>query len=206
VRHEVVATASSSTVDESIATRGYSVLRRVIHQNAIQDALRHIHLDLVQRGLPPETMGRWLWSADWFPHLKWNEPIVGLAECLPDELSKGELCDPQIILQPPDDCDDQPLVPHVDQEPEWADGRRFRRIVGIALSPGYVANGGLVVWPFDRGGVEAIELEPGDAVVMHPQLPHSSGLNREGGIRYAVYFRFLEPPVTLSAAARPRSG
>jgi hypothetical protein len=29
---------------------------------------------------------------------------------------------------------------------------------------------------------------------MHPKLPHSSGLNREGAIRYAVYLRFLEPP------------
>jgi ectoine hydroxylase-related dioxygenase (phytanoyl-CoA dioxygenase family) len=40
----------------------------------------------------------------------------------------------------------------------------------------------------------ALELEPGDVVVMHPQLPHASGLNREGAIRYAVYFRFLQRP------------
>jgi hypothetical protein len=28
---------------------------------------------------------------------------------------------------------------------------------------------------------------------LDPELPHSSGINRTGGIRYAVYFRFLEP-------------
>jgi hypothetical protein len=29
-------------------------------------------------------------------------------------------------------------------------------------------------------------------LVMDPKLPHSSGLNRDGGIRYSVYFRFLD--------------
>jgi ectoine hydroxylase-related dioxygenase (phytanoyl-CoA dioxygenase family) len=43
------------------------------------------------------------------------------------------------------------------------------------------------------GEPHAIELEPGDVVVMDPALPHTSGLNREGGIRYAAYFRFLAP-------------
>jgi hypothetical protein len=28
---------------------------------------------------------------------------------------------------------------------------------------------------------------------MDPRLPHASGYNRTGGIRYCVYFRFLEP-------------
>ena len=30
---------------------------------------------------------------------------------------------------------------------------------------------------------------------MHPELPHASGYNREGAIRYAAYFRFLNPPL-----------
>jgi ectoine hydroxylase-related dioxygenase (phytanoyl-CoA dioxygenase family) len=29
-------------------------------------------------------------------------------------------------------------------------------------------------------------------LVMAPALPHASGLNRTGSIRYAAYFRFLE--------------
>jgi hypothetical protein len=176
-----------------VADRGYAVLPQVVPRDALERALRHLHLDVVRRGLPPEVLGSWLWSSHWFPHLRWDPPVVALAGYLPEELRHGEMCDPQIILQPPDDCEDEPVTSHVDQEPEWADGRRYRTIVGVPLTPAHTANGGLVVWPFDTSEQEALELVPGDVVVMHPQLPHSSGLNREGAIRYAVYFRFLEP-------------
>ena len=179
--------------ERALAARGFAVLRDAVPSEAVDLALRHIHLDVVKNGLPAETLGSWLWGAHWFPHLKWDPPIAALAWWLPDDLRDGEVCDPQILLQPPDDCEEQELVPHVDTPPPWADGRDYLRIVGIALSPAHAANGGLVVWPFDGGGPEPLELEPGDAVVMHPRLPHSSGVNREGGIRYAVYFRFLEP-------------
>jgi len=175
----------------SIDRRGYVVLRALVPSEAIEAALRHLHLDVVRNGLSGDTLGGWLWSAHWFPHLKWDAPIVDLVSHVPPELREGELCDPQILLQPPDDCDDQPLVSHVDQEPDWANGRRYRTIVGIALTPARASNGGLVVWPFDSVQ-EELELAPGDAVAMHPELPHASGLNREGAIRYAVYFRFLE--------------
>ena len=169
------------------------MLRALVPPEAVDAALRHIHLDVVRRGLPAETVGQWLWTAHWFPHLKWDPPIVALAWHLPEEFREGELCDPQILLQPPDEGDDQALVSHIDQEPDWAAGRTYRAIVGIALSPAHAGNGGLVVWPFDApDGPEPLNLEQGDVVVMHPKLPHSSGLNREGGIRYAVYFRFLE--------------
>jgi hypothetical protein len=175
-----------------LEARGYFVLRRVVPRSAIQEALRHIHLDLIRRGLPADTLGSWLWSTHWFPHLKWDPPIAGLTEFLPDELREGELCDPQIVLQPPDDCPEQPLVPHVDQQPEWAEGRRYRWIVGVALSRCHGGNGGLVVWAYDSTEPTALDLSPGDVLVMHPGLPHASGFNRQGGIRYAVYFRFLE--------------
>jgi hypothetical protein len=162
------------------ATRGYEVLREAVPRTAVERALRHVHLDLLRNGAPAETLGRWLWSAHWFPHLKWDPEIVGLVEHLPAELREGELCDPQILLHPPDEGDDVELTSHVDREPEWANGRPYLRIVGVALSPNRRANGGLVVWP-------------GDVVVMDPELPHTSGLNREGAIRYAAYFRFLAP-------------
>lgn len=176
----------------ALKKRGYAVLRQLIPIEAVEAALRHIHLDVVRRGLPPETLGSWLWSSHWFPHLRWDPPVVSLAWHLPEELRDGEMCDPQILLQPPDDDDDHPLIPHVDQVPEWAEGRPYRRIIGVALTPAHPSNGGLLVWPFDGDGPEPVELAAGDALVMHPQLPHSSGLNREGAIRYAVYFRFLE--------------
>jgi hypothetical protein len=179
-------------VDDAVSARGFAVLRNCVPREAVDGALRHIHLDLVRRGLDAETAGSWLWSAHWFPHLKWDAEIAGLVSFLPEDLRDGEQCDPQIIVQPPDDCDDVPLTSHVDQVPDWSGGRPYRRIVGIALSPAHASNGGLWVWPFDATEPMPLELEVGDAVVMHPQLPHSSGLNREGAMRYALYFRFLE--------------
>jgi hypothetical protein len=177
----------------SPTTRGFEVLRAAVPQQEIENVLRHIHLDLVRNGASADTIGKWIWSAHWFPHLKWDSIIVGLLDHLPAELRDGELCDPQILLQFPDDCDDVQLTPHVDREPEWANGRPYARIVGIALTPNRRSNGGLVVWPLDGAEPEAVALDPGDAVVMDPTLPHTSGLNREGRIRYAVYFRFLVP-------------
>jgi hypothetical protein len=175
-----------------VSKHGYAILRGLVPREGVEAALRHIHLDVVRRGLPVEDVSRWLWSTHWFPHLKWDPPVAGLVEHLPAALRDGELCDPQIVVQPPDDCEDVELISHVDQEPEWAGGRQYRRIVGIALTPACAANGGLVVWPFGGRPPAALDLAPGDAVVMHPRLPHSSGLNREGAMRYAVYFRFLE--------------
>lgn len=171
--------------------RGYEILRAAVPGDVVEAALRHVHLDLVRRGLGPQTIGEWLWSAHWFPHLKWDDEILALFRALPAELQDGELCDPQILLQPPDDAEEVDLVPHVDREPEWASGRRYRRIVGVALSRGGEGDGGLVVWPLGKDEPEAVELEPGDAVVMDPLLPHASGVNRGGAIRYALYFRFL---------------
>jgi hypothetical protein len=174
-------------------TRGFTILPGVVPPEAIDRTLRHLHLDLVRNGAPAEMLGSWLWSAHWFPHLKWDDEVVSLLEHVPAELRSGELCDPQLLLQPPDDCSDVHLAPHVDAEPEWAHGRPYLRILGIALTTNRKSNGGLVVWPLDGGEPLAVELEPGDVIVMEPSLPHTSGLNREGGIRYAAYFRFLTP-------------
>jgi Phytanoyl-CoA dioxygenase (PhyH) len=184
--------------------KGYEVLRGVVPEGARETVLRHIHRDIGTRGLPQEWLGQWLWSAHWFPHLKWDAQVVGLLEHLPERLRDGELCDPQILLQLPDELpdelpdggDESELTSHVDQEPEWANGRRYRRIVGVALSRNDRTNGGLVVWPLDGGDPEPVDLDPGDVLVMDPRLPHSSGYNRTGGIRYCVYFRFLDdaPP------------
>jgi Phytanoyl-CoA dioxygenase (PhyH) len=186
-------TAAHSMAAYLVSKQGYAILRRLVPRDLVEGALRHLHLDLVQRGLPAEDVGRWLWSAHWFPHLKWDPPVAGLVDALPPALRDGEMCDPQIVVQPPDDPAEIELISHVDQEPDWAEGRSYRRIVGIALTPADAADGGLVVWPFDGRPPTPLELDSGDAVVMHPKLPHSSGLNRRGAMRYAVYFRFLEP-------------
>ena len=171
--------------------RGFEILRNLVPHEVVEAALRHLHLDLVRQGASAETIGEWWGAAHWFPHLRWDTEIVTLVEHLPPRLREGELCDPQIILQPPDVGDEAYLEPHVDREPDWAGGRSYARIIGIALSANRAANGGLAVWPLDGGDVESVELEPGDAVIMDPSLPHASQWNREGGIRYAIYFRFL---------------
>ena len=141
--------------------------------------------------MPADRLGAWLWDAHWFPHLKWDEPIVGLTAFLPPELRDGTTCDPQILLHPPDDCDDVELISHVDVEPPWADGRTYlassaspsaRRAPRTAASSSGRST---------RPGPSRSSSSAGDAVVMHPRLPHASGLNRQGRIRYAVYFRFL---------------
>ncbi|MFL5929160.1 MAG: phytanoyl-CoA dioxygenase family protein [Gaiellaceae bacterium] len=172
--------------------KGYEVLRGVVPEAARQSALRHIHRDVVARGLPPEWLADWLWSTHWFPHLKWDAPVVGLLEHLPEQLRDGELCDPQILLQMPDDGEAQEPTSHVDRVPDWANGRAYLRIVGVALSRNDRRNGGLLVWPLDGGNQEPVDLEPGDVLVMDPRLPHSSSYNSTGDIRYCVYFRFLE--------------
>ena len=174
-------------------TRSYELLHGAVPLDAVDRALRHIHLDLAQRGLPPEWLADWLWTAHWFPHLKWDEPITALLEHLPERLRSGELCDPQLVVQPPDAADDVELEPHVDREPDWAEGRRYLRIVGVALTRNHAGNGGLVLWPEEGEEPESPDLAPGDVIVMDPGLPHTSGLNREGGLRYSAYFRFLEP-------------
>lgn len=188
-------TAGTQAALTASATRvkGYEILRRAVPAGAADRALRHVHLHIVRYGAAQERLSEFLWNAHWFPELKWDDEIAGLAACLPARLRSGEICDPQIVLQFPDEPDEVDLVPHVDREPDWAEGRSYLRVVGVALSRNDTANGGLVVWPLDGGEPEPVELDPGDVLVMDPSLPHASGLNRTGGIRYAIYFRFLEP-------------
>ena len=168
---------------------GFHVGRGVVPQKLIDDALRILHVDLLENGHSAETLGEWLWAMHWFPPLNYREEILALAPALPDDWQDGVLCDPQILLQFPHVGPDPEITFHVDQEPEWADGRGYLRIVGVPLSPWRQENGGLLVAAADE--VVAVELDPGDAVMMTPDLPHSGGVNRTGAVRYGVYFRWL---------------
>jgi hypothetical protein len=170
---------------------GCEIVRGAVPANIVDGALRHIHLDIVTRGLPQEWVSAWVWNAQWFPHLRWDAEILALLDPLPASLKEGELCDPQIVLQMPDAAEEVELESHVDREPDWANGRRYRSVLGVALSRNDERNGGLTVWPLDGGEPRQIDLDPGDVVVMDPRLPHASGLNRTGRIRYCAYFRFL---------------
>jgi ectoine hydroxylase-related dioxygenase (phytanoyl-CoA dioxygenase family) len=172
--------------------RGWEIYRGQIPPSAVDTALRRIHVDILQNGLPTESVGVWIRSMHWFPHLKWEPEITALADHLPPALRDGEMCDPQIILQLPDVDEEVELVSHVDRAPEWAAGRPYTCIAGVALTPSRPTNGGLVVWPLDGSEPTALELAAGDVLAMDPDLPHASGLNAEGIIRYAVYFRYLQ--------------
>src|SRR4051812_45843475 len=49
---------------------GWEVLRGQVEPAAVDAALRLIHLDILQNGLPSESIGLWIRSMHWFPHLK----------------------------------------------------------------------------------------------------------------------------------------
>ena len=170
----------------------YRVERGVVPQDRIDAVLRMLHLDLLERGASARELSEWLWATHWFPHLNYRDEITALADHLPDDWRTGTICDPQILLQFPHVGPEPEITFHTDQEPAWAEGRRYERIVGIPLSPWRRENGGLLVQAED--GPQPVEIDPGDAVMMTPDLPHSGGVNLTGAIRYGVYLRWLEDP------------
>jgi hypothetical protein len=181
--------AGETTSTAQIA--GYEIRRGAVAPPAVDDALRVLHLDLLQRGADAAELGEWLWGAHWFPHLRDAAPIRALVEALPGSWRTGTPCEPQILLQFPHVGPEPEVSFHLDQEPAWARGRRYLRIVGVALSAWRSRTGGLLVREGETA--TAVELDPGDAVRMDPELWHSGGINRSGQIRYGVYFRWLSP-------------
>jgi hypothetical protein len=167
----------------------FELARSVVPQDRIDDALRLLHLDLLERGASAEELSDWLWGTHWFPHLKEREEIFALAESLPHEWRTGRSCEPQILLQFPHTGPQPEITFHLDQEPPWAGTRTYLRIVGVPLSPWRRDNGGLLVQT--AAGPAPVEADPGDAIMMTPDLPHSGGVNRTGSLRYGVYFRWL---------------
>jgi hypothetical protein len=169
---------------------GYQVVQGAVPRERVHAALRLLHVDMLRRGIDAKELGEWLWAMHWFPHLRFEDEISALADALPPQWQEGTRCEPQILLQFPHVGETEPEISfHVDREPDWADGRRYLRIVGVALSEWTTENGGLVVQ--SDQGIEPVVLAAGDAVMMTPDLPHSGGINRTGEIRYGVYFRFL---------------
>ena len=183
-------TGEKSSRSDQTSGATYELARAAVARSLVEDALRVMHLDLLTRGASASELGKWLWAANWFPHLRHDASILALARALPHEWQRGEMCEPQILLQFPHTGPEPEITYHRDQEPAWASDRRYGRIVGIALSSWNADNGGLIVRPADRP--IQVELEPGDAVMMTPDLWHTGGVNRTGSVRYAVYFRWLE--------------
>lgn len=173
---------------------GWNVYHGIIADSLIQGALRLINRDIFRRGLLPDEVAHYYTDSAWFPWLREEPEIIAIERALPSLLRTGELTEPQILLHLPDAVNDHwPLVTHVDKEPAWAGDRKYKRIVGVALTRSHIEDGGLMVEPLDgSGGLRAVELDPGDVICFNPLLPHTSGMNRRGTIRYALYFRYLE--------------
>jgi ectoine hydroxylase-related dioxygenase (phytanoyl-CoA dioxygenase family) len=169
---------------------GLQIARGVVPLDLVENAMRLLHIDMLEHGHSVQTLSEWLWAMHWFPHLNQRDEILALARALPAAWRHGTLCDPQILLQFPHVGPEPEIAFHLDEEPAWAAGRRYTRIVGVALSPWRRENGGLLVEV--DGAPVAVELDPTDAVLLPPDLRHSGGLNRTGSPRYGVYFRWLQ--------------
>lgn len=172
----------------------FAALPGMVPQEAIERALRLLLLEIVKWGLPKEQIQEWHNNKTWFPTLRQHEDIVSLAQYIPEEFRQGEMCEPQILLHFPDENLEYELHPHLDQEPPWADGRKYKTICGVALSRNDDTNGGFIAWHQgfrDMWEQQHVNLDAGDILVFDPNLHHSGGLNSSGSIRAIVYFRYL---------------
>jgi ectoine hydroxylase-related dioxygenase (phytanoyl-CoA dioxygenase family) len=168
----------------------------VVSNEVITNAMRLLHLEIVNWGLTKEQIDEWHNNKCWFPTLRYHPAILALIDAVPNEYKVGQMCEPQILFHFPDTADEWDFEMHQDKEPEWANGRKYTSIVGVALTPNNEENGGLVVRTVDEGefgeDFPTEPMEPGDIIVFDPLLWHRGGLNRTGQIRAMVYFRFLE--------------
>lgn len=192
---------SRARLQEELATGpGYVVIPQAVDERLVVAALRRLNLEILRCGLTARQIDEWKYTTFW-PSLRWEPeilalraPIEAIAPAREDEVF-GEA---QLLLRFPDEAEDWPVAPHVDDLPEWAGDRSYEMIFGVALSRASAVDGCLTVWPGSHRGEEhervVVELEAGDVVVMHPEVGHSSTLNRGGTIRYAAYFRLLGAP------------
>ena len=194
----------------SVARVGYQVHRQLVPHQLTTAAVRLLNLEIARRGLTAEAIAEGV-RGTFFPHLRWDEEVLAIQHELEDVVNRTgaeQWADPQLLLRFPDERTDWPTWPHIDEPPPSADGRNYRVIAGVALSPSRLDDGCLRVWPNSHiaGPTREapVELDPGDVVLMHPDLWHASTVNRGAWIRYAAYFRLLAaaPPVSGSVADR----
>jgi len=179
---------------------GYAILRGLVPADLVDGALRRLNLEILRCGITPEQIDEWKYATFW-PSLRWEPEIVALRRPLEELMAPraGETWgDAQLLLRFPDEADDWPLEPHVDDLPDGVEDRAYQAIFGVALSRSGARDGCVTVWAGSHRGEDAareqVELDAGDVVALHPRVGHSSTLNRGGTIRYAVYFRLLGAP------------
>jgi hypothetical protein len=188
-------------VTGDLAADGYAVLEQAVDPAACRAALRLLTLAIRRHGLSAEEISQ-CQAATFFPQLRWEPEVWAvLPPTAADVLGWTEgddWAEPQLLLRFPDEDQPWPLQSHVDSAPPWADGRRYKGIVGVALTDAGADDGTPYVWPGSHHG--SVEIDPvpvplrtGDAIVMHPGLRHCGSLNLGASIRAAIYFRLLTP-------------
>ena len=186
---------------QALQDQGYVVLRQAVQPEAVATALRRLNLAIRQHGLSADQI-QTCQLATFFPHLRWEPEVWGvLPGSVPELLGWREgddWGDPQILLRFPDEAQPWTLEPHVDALPPGQEHRSYRGVVGVALTTATAQDGALCVWPGshrgEAGPMTPVEVDAGDAVVMHPQLGHTGTLNLGPTIRTAIYFRLLAGP------------
>lgn len=190
----------ASATDLGLERDGYVVLRGAVEPDRVEAALRLLHLAIRRHGLTADEIAT-CQEATFFPHLRWEPQVWGVLPPQAAELlgwvEGDEWAEPQLLMRFPDEHQPWPLQAHVDQVPPWAGQRRYKGIVGVALTAAGARDGTPYVWPGSHrapatGDAVPVPLEAGDALVMHPALEHSGSLNAGATIRCAVYFRLLE--------------
>jgi hypothetical protein len=191
----------NGAVDATLEDDGFLLLPGAVAPDAVRAALRMLNLAIRRHGLSAEEIAT-CQSATFFPHLRWESEVWGVlppqaAEVL-DFAEGDEWAEPQLLLRFPDEEQDWPLQSHVDSAPPWATGRRYKGIVGVALTDVGPAEGPAQVWrgshrgPVEHGP-EPVPMAAGDALFMHPALEHCGSLNLGASTRFAIYFRLLTP-------------
>lgn len=189
--------------EASLEGDGYVVMPEAVDAAPRDAALRLLNLAIRQRGLTSEEILH-CQGTTFFPDLRDDPAVWGAlppaAAALLDMADGDQWAEPQLLLRFPDEHQHWPLQPHIDQVPPWAPTRRYKGIVGVALTGAGAAEGAPCVWPgshrggpADIGQHRAVPLQAGAALVMHPDLQHAGSLNLGGQIRYAIYFRLLGP-------------
>jgi hypothetical protein len=124
-----------------------------------------------------------------WPSHRCSYVIMQLLAYLPATI--GVLCEPQIVRQQGGGTDPVFLDFHRDQEPPWANGRKYHVIYGVALTDQSYLNGGVA---FNQlGRIEIPHLGPGSVYSFGREELHSPGVNQTDEARMAIYFRFLWP-------------
>lgn len=195
--HLPLGARSADRLPAALEPDGYCILRQLIPIDVVDAALRRLTLEIVRHGVTAEQIQEWA-QATFFPHLRWEEPILAVRSCIDEAVDRRpdeEWGDAQLLMRFPDEATSWPLEPHTDSLPHWAGDRTYRVIAGAALTKARHKDGALAVWPGshrgESSGARLLEFDAGDVILMHPKLGHSGTLNRGGTIRYAVYFRLL---------------